>query len=84
MLSFVLQQQVLQWGRADPPWELPDYVGNLAWALQDMQAWIATSGAVVMMDVEPVRMMPPTTIKPLVPSDSESEVDMSDEELPTP
>ena len=84
VLSLVLQQQVLQWEQADPPWEIPNYVGDLVQALQDTQAWIVTSGAVVMTDMEPTRTMPLTTINPLVLSDSKSEVDMSDEELPTP
>jgi len=40
------QRNALRWERVDPPWELPDYVGDLAQALQVMGAWIASGGAV--------------------------------------
>ena len=48
-----------------------------------MQAWIATGGAAGPVTVEPVRIIPPTNSRPLVMSDSESKVRVSDKELPT-
>ena len=74
----------MQWEQADPPWELPKYVSNLMWDLQETKAWIATSGAAVMMNMEPARTMPLMILKPSAQSDGESEIGMSDEELPTP
>jgi len=53
---------VLEWEKADPPWELPMYIGNFAWDLQAMQAWIATGGAAAPVTVEPTRMVPLTII----------------------
>ena len=41
LLISSFQQNVLCWECIDPPWELPDYVGDLSWALQDMGAWIS-------------------------------------------
>jgi len=67
-------------GAHRPPWELPDYVGDLSQALQDMGAWIAAGGI-----VEQVVVVPPLTLpQPSAPSGSESEVGVSDEELPSP
>jgi len=48
-----------------------------------MQAWITTDGAAGPATVEPVRIMPPTNSRPLVTSDNESKVRVSDKELPT-
>src|SRR5882724_4166046 len=67
-------------GAHRPPWELPDYVGNLLWALQDTGAWIAAGGIVEQVVVAP----PPTLSQPLPPSDGESEAGVSDKELPSP
>ena len=50
LLIPLLQQNVLHWEHVDPPWELPDYVGDLAQALQVTGAWIA-SGRVVKQEV---------------------------------
>ena len=72
------QRNVLWWERVDPPWVLPDYVGELAQHLQTMKAWIATRGTMA--------GDPPAPVKNA--SDSESEVpgseDAPPEELPSP
>src|SRR5882724_7494675 len=80
LLICFFQRNVLCWERVDPPWELPDYVSDLSRALQDMGAWIAASGIVEQVVVAP----PPTLPQPSAPSDSESEVGVSDKELPSP
>ena len=49
-----------------------------------MQAWITTGGAAAPVTMEPMRIMPSTTIRPLAPRDGEYKVGMSDKELPTP
>src|SRR5882724_12827726 len=77
MLNQSLQRNVLCWERVDPPWELPDSVGQLVRALQEMQAWIASGGIVESVVVA----APPTLPRPAL-SDSESEVAMSDGEVP--
>jgi len=59
---------------------LPNYIGDLAQALQDINAWIASGGVIENMVV----VAPPTLPKPLAPSNSESKVRVSDEELPSP
>src|SRR5882724_11114537 len=65
LLILPVQKNVLHWECVDPPWELPDYVGDLARALQETGAWIA-SGSVI----EQVVVAPPPTPPPLVaPSD---------------
>ena len=79
-----LYRHVVQWERADPPWELPDYVGKFAQSLEETQAWIVSGGVAAPVVVAPLRNLPPTDPTLLVPSDSESEVGASDEELPTP
>ena len=38
------QKNALRWEHIYPPWVLPDYVTELAQALQVMKAWIATGG----------------------------------------
>ena len=70
----------MHWEHVDPPWELPDYVSDLAQALQDMGAWIASGGVVKQVVVVP----PPTLPQPAAPSDGESKVGASDAELPSP
>ena len=59
---------------------LPDYVGNLAQALQVTGAWIALGGIIPREVVAP----PPTGLRPSVPSDGESKVGVSNSELPSP
>ena len=49
-------------------------------ALQDTEAWIASSGVVE----KAVVVTPPTLPQPMVPSDGEPEVGASDAELPFP
>src|SRR5882724_12185473 len=44
LLISSFQRNVLHWERVDPSWELPDYVSDLLWALQDTEAWIAAGG----------------------------------------
>src|SRR5882724_2090986 len=75
---------VIRWERADPPWELPDYVGEFAWSLEETQVWIVSGGVAAPVVVAPLRNLPPTDLTLPAPSDSESEVGASDEELPTP
>src|SRR5882724_1253830 len=80
LLIPLLQQNVLHWEHVDPPWELPDYIGDLAQALQVTGVWIA-SGGIVEQEV----VVPPLTLsRPLAPSDGKSEVGVSDTELPSP
>src|SRR5882724_2074644 len=55
-------------------------MGILARALQDTKAWIASGGIVEQVVVA----APPTLPLPLGPNDGESEVRVSDEELPSP
>src|SRR5882724_1634330 len=52
----------------------------IARALQDMKAWIASGGIVEQVVV----VAPPTLPLPLGPNNGESEVRVSDEELPSP
>src|SRR5882724_1499711 len=54
LLICFFQRNVLCWEHVDPPWELPNYVGDLSWALQDMGAWI-TAGRII----EQVVVAPP-------------------------
>jgi len=72
------QKNALHWEQVDPPWVLPNYISELVWALQEMKAWIATSGvaasAAVVTDVP---------APPIHASHGESKVGVSDEELPT-
>ena len=72
------QQNALHWECVDPPWVLPDYVGELTQALQATKTWIATRGTVATDMPAPANNA----------SDSESEVpvmeDVPQEELPTP
>ena len=79
LISF-FQRNFLHWEHTNPPWELPDYVGDLLWALQDMGAWIASSRIVKQVVV----VSPPTLPQPPAPSDGKSEVGVSDKELPSP
>ena len=69
---------MLRCERVDPPWELPNYIGDLAQALQDKQAWIVSGGIVESMVVAD----PPTLPQPGAHSDGESEVMISDGDLP--
>jgi len=72
------QKNVLHWEWVNPPWVLPDYIGELAQALEDTKAWITTSGAAtstVMVPNGPVPSNPASA--------GESKVGTSDEELPT-
>jgi len=68
LLICFFQRNVLHWERVDPPWELPDYVGDLSWALQDTGAWIAAGGIVKQVVVAPPLTLP----QPLAPSGGES------------
>ena len=60
---------------------LPDYVGELAQALQEMKAWIATSGIADPATVEPSVTTPPTNPRPQATSNGESRVGASEKEL---
>jgi len=71
---------VLHWECVDPPWELPDYVSDLAQALQDTQAWIASGGIVENV----VAVATPTLPQPVAPNNGKSKVEISNEELPSP
>src|SRR5882724_7054034 len=75
---------VVRWERADPPWELPKYVGEFARSLEETQVWIANGGVAAPVVVAPLLNLPPTDPTLPAPSDGESEVGASDEELPTP
>jgi len=78
VLNPAFQRNVLHWEQVDPPWELPNYVGDLARALQDTQVWI-TSGGII----ENVVVVAPSTLpQPVAPSDRKSTVEISDGELP--
>src|SRR5882724_3238088 len=80
LLISSFQWNVLHWERINPPWELPDYISYLSWALQDTGAWITAGGI-----IEQVVVVPPLTLsQPLPPSDGKSEAGVSDEELPLP
>ena len=70
----------MRWEHVDPPWELPDYVSDLARALQDTGAWIASGGIIEQVVVVP----PPTLPLPVAPSDGKSKVGISNAELPSP
>ena len=67
-------------GVHQPPWELSDYVSDLAQALQVTGAWIASGGVVEQEVVAPPLTLP----QPSAPSNSESEVGVSDTEFPSP
>jgi len=64
-------------------WELPDYVSNFMRDLEETQAWIANGGVAAPAIVAPLRIMPPNNLTLPAPSDGESEVSGSDEELLT-
>ena len=78
MLNPAFQRNVLHWEQVDPPWELPNSVSDLVWALQDTQVWITSGGIIESMVVA----APLTLPRPVAPSDGESEVGVSDGELP--
>jgi len=80
LLILTVQRNVLGWEHVDPPWELPDYVSDLACALQETGAWIASGSVVEQVVVAP----PPALPQPVAPSDSESKVGASDAKLPSP
>ena len=79
MLTSANQQNELHWERVDPPWELPDYVSDLAQALQVTNAWIASGGIIGQVVVVDPQALP----QPSVLSEGESEVRTSDEECPS-
>ena len=54
------------------------------WALEETQAWIANGGVAAPVVVVPLQNLPPTDPTLPAPSNGESEVDASDEELLTP
>src|SRR5882724_858743 len=78
VLNPAFQRNVLCWEQFNPPWELPDYIGDLAQTLQDTQVWIASGGIVENVVVA----APPTLPQPVAPNHGESEVEISDKELP--
>src|SRR5882724_10981531 len=78
VLNPAFQRNVHHWEQANPPWELPNYVSDLTWALQDTQVWIASGGIIENMVVA----APPTLPQPVAPSHNESEGEISDRELP--
>jgi len=78
VLNPAFQRNVLCWEQFNPPWELPDYIGDLAQTLQDTQVWIASGGIVENVVVA----APPTLPQPVAPSHNESEGEISDRELP--
>ena len=78
VLNLEFQKNVLHWEWVDPPWEHPDYIGDLARALQDMQAWITSGGIIENVVV----VAPPTLPQPVAHSDGKSEAELSDGELP--
>src|SRR5882724_2761809 len=72
------------WERADPPWELPNYVSEFAWALEETQAWITNGGVAAPVTTVPLWIVPPTNPTLPTPSNGESGVGASNEELLTP
>jgi len=54
------------------------------WALEETQAWIMSGGIAKPVTAAPLWIIPPTDLTLPPPSDGESEVGASDEELPTP
>jgi len=50
LLISCLQQNVLRWECVDPPWELPNYISELAQALQVTGVWI-TAGRIIEWEV---------------------------------
>jgi len=77
-----LLRNVVQWERADPPWELPNYIGEFSQALEETQAWIMTGGVAAPVPTVPL-WIPLTTPTLPIPSNVESEVSTSEEELLT-
>ena len=73
------QKNALRWEHINPPWVLPNYISELAQALQVMNAWITTGGVAASETMVTDGPTPPNNA-----SDGKSEVGMSDEELPTP
>jgi len=71
------QKNALRWEHINPPWVLPNYISELAQALQDMKAWIATGG-VAASATEVTGPIPPNHA-----SDGESEVGIFNEEPPS-
>ena len=68
------------WERVDPPWELPNYIGDLLQALENTKAWITSGGVVEQVAVATLLNLP----QPMAPSDGESEVRASNTKLPSP
>src|SRR5882724_1278624 len=73
------QKNVLHWDQVDPPWLLPNYVGELAQAVEDTKVWIVTGGVATLTVVVPDGPVPSDPA-----SAGKSEVGTSNEELPTP
>ena len=68
----------MRWECVDLPWELPDYISDLARVLKHMQASVASGGIVEQAVVAiPLTLPPPRDL-----SDGESKVGVS--ELPSP
>ena len=74
----------MQWEKSDLPWELPDYVGHFAQALDVTQSWIVTGGIAAPATAALLGIDPLLQMQPLIPSNGESEVGGSDVELLTP
>ena len=74
----------MQWEQANPPWELPDYIGDFTRALEETQSWITTGGVTVPATAALLGIDPLPHMQPLILSDGESEVGGSDMELLMP
>ena len=72
------------WEQANPPWELPNYVGDFTQALEETQSWIVTGGVAVHATVALPGIDPLLHTQPLILSNGESEVGGSDMELLMP
>ena len=62
---------------------LSDYIGNFGWDLKETQAWIVAGGFTAPVTDVPPQIVPLIELMQPAPSDGESEVSGSDEELPT-
>ena len=74
-----IQRNALCWEHINPPWELPNYIGDLSHALQDTQVWITSGGVIDQVVVVPLPALP----QPMAPSDGKSKVVVSDADLPS-
>jgi len=59
-------------------------LANLRGSLEETQVWIASGGVAAPVVMAPLQNLPPTNPTLPAPSDGESEVGASDEELPDP